>query len=489
MNDEQIVEYLRSRGQATPPLDFGTFVMTAIDSAPPARSAFIRFLPAFVAVGAAAVLMVVAFLLGQGREVGPAPSALASPSASADEVTLAELDAAVTGAVEALAASGGVQGRHVYTIEHYIASATWFDWRPNGDQVVVEMQDIDVSAPWWTDPDGQPLSVGERIETNISVVVGGSWYISRDDGWTVALDEGRPLTYGIGMLTGDMPAVAGIPPNADATVSRDDLQDGGEVWTLEFEGEEGTVTVEWRMDAEARLVSYAVQGAGVAMTPGVNLGTASTRAVIEFTPLAGPEPIAAPDLAIRPDPAFFGFPDDFPLAPSASEPAPEPVAAVQLAECIDPTGTYRVALPEGWWTNPTFDHPLMGEQPACHFFGPAAFEPAGGDPDNVVPPGVSFTISFLDGGCIGFINPELSQRELEIDGWPATATEFAQGKEEANPPGHLQYVINLRPGVDCEAGGAFIVARTAVEMEGDYEANKAILDEVMASMEITFEGP
>lgn len=484
MNDQQIMEYLRSRAQVTPPLDFSRSVMGAVEAAPPSRSTFGRFFPAFAAIGVAAILVALALILDPTRDVGPAPSASVPPSFAADEAGLAELEAAVTGAIDALSASGGVQGTHLFTIEHYLASATWFDWRPNGDQVIVERQDVDVSAPWWTDPDGRPLSVGERVETTVSVITEGSYFFSRDDGWTAALDEERPpLTYGVGMLTGDMPAVAGLPPNADVTISHDDLQDGGEVWVLSFERDGGSARVEWRIDAEGRLVLYAVQGAGLAMTPGVDLGNASTRAVIEFTPLEDPAPIMAPNLSAAPDPAFFGLPEDFPMA----TPAPEPAGAVQVAECADPTGTFQVTLPEGWWTNETVQHPALGELAACRFFAPEQFDPLATTPDNVIPGGVSLTIDYLQ-DCIGSFNTVLEEREVEVDGWRGTATEFAQGEGESEAPGTYEYQISLAPEAPCETGAAFIVGRTSVAMAGDYEANKLILDEVMASMRITVDG-
>jgi len=55
MNDDQIVEYLRSRGRGEPPLDLVSSVMDAVDRAPQRRSWFAAFVPALAAAGAVAV--------------------------------------------------------------------------------------------------------------------------------------------------------------------------------------------------------------------------------------------------------------------------------------------------------------------------------------------------------------------------------------------------------------------------------------------------
>src|SRR5688500_15041335 len=108
--------------------------MTAVDAAPAGRASFSWFLPAVVAAGVIAAVVVLALALGPRPDVGPGPSQSPTPSAGA---TVEELRAVVTGATERLAESAGVQGVQTGWIKEYLASATWFDWRPNGDQVVV----------------------------------------------------------------------------------------------------------------------------------------------------------------------------------------------------------------------------------------------------------------------------------------------------------------------------------------------------------------
>jgi len=88
MNDDQIVEYLRSRGRGEPPLDLVSSVMDAVDRAPQRRSWFAAFVPALAAAGAVAVILAVAVLIGQdgppsGSTQSPTQEPSSSPSPSA----------------------------------------------------------------------------------------------------------------------------------------------------------------------------------------------------------------------------------------------------------------------------------------------------------------------------------------------------------------------------------------------------------------------
>ncbi len=105
--------------------------------------------------------------------------------------------------------------------------------------------------------------------------------------------------------------------------------------------------------------------------------------------------------------------------------------------------------------------------------------------DDPAPVGVALTITYLDGGCVAYISPVLETRVVTVDGREATVVELAQGTEETDPPGTYQYEIELTPATACESEGETIVARTSVDLAGTYEDNKAVLDEIMRTMEIT----
>lgn len=333
MSERVVIDYLRARSQVEPPPGFVHSVMAAIDEAPPARSRFSAFLPAAAVAGVVGVIAVTVLLLGRGPNVGPSPSQSAVPSATS--ATFAELEAAVTTATERLA-EGAVQGRQTFHIEGYLASAAWFDWRPSGDHVVIVREDIDVSAPWWADPDGEPLTVGERVDTRIAVVVDGAMYRSENGAWVIEDPPRGPLTWGIGMLSGEIPATGAPEPDADVQITRRDLDDGGELWTLELVEDDDSVSAEWLIGTDGVLDAYTangpqltIGGVDVRLTPDQGRPTGGARSVFEFTPVDDPQPIAVPDPDGAPDPADLGLPADFPLAP------PVPEAQIDYREYIE----------------------------------------------------------------------------------------------------------------------------------------------------------
>ena len=310
MNDERILDYLRSRGHSRPPANLVASVMAAIDAQPMPRNRFGAFVPAMVAVGVIAVVAGLAVLLGPGRNVGPAPTPAATPTP--EVTTLAQLEAAVRTGITRLTQSDAVRGQVLFSVEGYLASATWFDWRPSGDEVAITREDVDVSARWWSEVDGRPLSVGERIETMISVIVDGHYYVARDEGWIAPLERPRgPLTYAGGILSGDVPTTGGIPRGAGVAVTRRHVAGGGSEWILA--SDDGAAVVEWHIGPDGTLAAYRVE-ADNGLAGSAQFAGASTVGVIEFAPQADPEPIRTPDLDAAPDPSAYGLPDDFPLA-------------------------------------------------------------------------------------------------------------------------------------------------------------------------------
>jgi hypothetical protein len=161
------------------------------------------------------------------------------------------------------------------------------------------------------------------------------------------------------------------------------------------------------------------------------------------------------------------------------------VPAVEVATCEHSTGAYQVVLPEGWWTNPEFEDDELGVVAACRFFGRAEFDVATGNRERPVPDGTAIWIDYLENSCIGYINPILSSRETTVDGFAATVSELAFGKEETNPPHAYEYVVKLTPDVECESGADYIYAVTTRDLAGDYEENKALLDRMMETIEVS----
>ena len=207
--------------------------MTAIDEAPPARSSFAAFLPAIAIAGAVAVIVALALILGQGPNIGPNPTDSIEPVPSA--ATVEELRGAVESGIEVLREAPGVEGVATASVLGELSGATWFSWRPNGDQIVIARSDVDVEqTAWWLEPGGQPQARGENVTTTIHVLVGDEYFRAEGAAWVVQDREEPPPNAVIamtGILDGEPIAVEGFIGNlsGEATVARaagrrDDLE-------------------------------------------------------------------------------------------------------------------------------------------------------------------------------------------------------------------------------------------------------------------------
>ena len=90
-----------------------------------------------------------------------------------------------------------------------LSSATWFSWRPSGDQIVITRTDVDVAETgWWLDPDGQPPARGENVTTSIHVLVGDESYVADADAdaWVAGSRDDAPpvVTIPTGILDGEV---------------------------------------------------------------------------------------------------------------------------------------------------------------------------------------------------------------------------------------------------------------------------------------------
>jgi hypothetical protein len=329
MNDRQIIEYLRARGQVSPPVDLTRSVMAALESAPAGRARFSAYLPASVAVGAAAAVAALALLLGTGRDMGPAPNSSATPSASVSAVTIDDLGVALLDAVDVLREAPGVEGRQQAEIDGTIGSATWFEWRPNGDQVIVQRQDLDVTETgWWMVPDGAPATTGQRISTNIQVVIGDELFFTNEAGdWQVAAnDDGFPQgAIGPAMLDGSVlpwrpldALVSSLPDPSEARIERDDLSGGVVEWELEVPWMGAPLIQRWTIGpgGELRSWTYEREDRSVDLEGGFDANT--THGWLEYTITDG-DPIERPDVDADPDAAAVGAPADLPLQPPPSD--------------------------------------------------------------------------------------------------------------------------------------------------------------------------
>lgn len=327
MTDDRIIEYVRARGRERPPDGFVSSVMAAIDDPVPSRSRFAAWSSTAALATGVAVIAAVALLMGQDPNVGPGPSPATSsptPSASA-EPTIDDLGVALFDAVDVLRAAPGVEGRQQVEIAGTIGSVTWFDWRPNGDQVIVQRQDLDVTETgWWMVPDGAPPTTGQRIYTRIEAKVGDELFFTNEAGdWEVAArGDGFPQgAIGPAILDGSIlpwrpldALVSSLPDPSEARIEREDLSDGGVEWELEFEWMGAPLIQRWTIGPGGELRSWTFEREDPSVDSEGDFNANATHGWLQYTITDG-DPIEPPNVEDDPSAASVGAPPDLPLEP------------------------------------------------------------------------------------------------------------------------------------------------------------------------------
>ena len=187
-------------------------------------------------------------------------------------------------------------------------------------------------------------------------------------------------------------------------------------------------------------------------------------ASLEVKPTASPS--AEPAAAVSPS-ASLGR---FPVRESA-----EADALFRRADtCTNSTIGYRVTFPDEWYTNTA-----IGEQAACTWFTPDFFEV---DAPGEMPEEVWISIALIE-SIVGYnmLTPAESGGEVEVDGYAAHWTEYRNLEDIDDSDSTdlaYHYVIPL------DRAGPTLVAATDNHMAADYELAKAVLDRMMASMEL-----
>jgi hypothetical protein len=133
-------------------------------------------------------------------------------------------------------------------------------------------------------------------------------------------------------------------------------------------------------------------------------------------------------------------------------------------DCENLEHGYRVEFPEEWYTNTE-----IGEVPPCVWFSPTFYEV---DDPAQVPAEIAIRIDHLEGD-FGYFEEPVRREEVIVGGTQeAVRLEFEDS---------YVYVVQLGP---TPEEGPNLVARTDTDMGGDFELNMAVLDRIMASMEL-----
>jgi len=191
---------------------------------------------------------------------------------------------------------------------------------------------------------------------------------------------------------------------------------------------------------------------------------------------ASPKPSATQEATAEPSETESAQPSAAPSAsadPTAFTVAPNPEAdALFLTrdQCENAADGYRIELPDAWYTNTG-----IGEVGPCSWFSPTTFEV---DDPSAVPAEIAITIELVEGDS-GSVSEDVISRETGIVGRTQEAVRVEWGSSD----GGRRYVYQIQLGPTPEEGPN-IVAMTSTEMGGDYELNKAVLDRIIATMEL-----
>lgn len=138
---------------------------------------------------------------------------------------------------------------------------------------------------------------------------------------------------------------------------------------------------------------------------------------------------------------------------------------------------WSVSYPPDWSVHPP--DPAR-DLAACALFAQEAFQAT--PEDDWGWSGAQIVLG-LEAGCRGSFEVVTSEEESEIEGFPAWRRSLRDGHGDEGPATAYEYFINLSPGAECEAGRWFY-GRTEADDPGDFEVNRAVLDEMIATLHL-----
>jgi hypothetical protein len=178
----------------------------------------------------------------------------------------------------------------------------------------------------------------------------------------------------------------------------------------------------------------------------------------------------------------FGSSSSATLTPTASqstsvEPTASSSSPITTFQCENSVEGYAVQVPQDWFANPAITAPSGGDDvPACRYFAPAEFEVT---PNAGLPPTVAIGFQLVE--SIGAADgTELSSTETTIDGHDALYREVAvTGAGPFLPAGTLEYEYYIS--LD---DGTYLRISTDSSRDGDYKDHKAVMDQMMTTLDI-----
>ena len=222
----------------------------------------------------------------------------------------------------------------------------------------------------------------------------------------------------------------------------------------------------------------ASRAAGGMLAVSLMLGACSAEPTATASPAASLTPTPTPEVTLAPTAPADKSPPPSPI-PS---PTPFPVGESEGADslfsrsdtCTNPEIGYTVNFPDDWYTNTEIEG-----QAACSWFTPDFFEV---DVPGQMPEEIWISVGLVQGN-VGYnmLTPVESSEDIEIGGYAGHRAEYRVLEDVTDTSSddlNYQYVVPFDP------AGPTLVAATDVDMADDYELAKAVLDRIMASMEL-----
>ncbi|MGH2450175.1 MAG: hypothetical protein ACRDGE_02670 [Candidatus Limnocylindria bacterium] len=162
-----------------------------------------------------------------------------------------------------------------------------------------------------------------------------------------------------------------------------------------------------------------------------------------------------------------------PIAVPPGSPTPRAVPSIAMGEeCRSAEGGYAIRAPAGWWTNAPED------APPCSYFHPEEFE---------IGPGVELRAAVrVSMAAFPFEQASsteglrvLSEERLTVAGRPALRREAEAVGDPLVPAGTRVYTYYVEA-----APGRTLIAATSQLAEADYEGTRAVLDAMMATLQL-----
>jgi hypothetical protein len=193
-----------------------------------------------------------------------------------------------------------------------------------------------------------------------------------------------------------------------------------------------------------------------------------------------------PDATESPSAFASETPATIPPTPSETPSSPSPSAArLPVGQrCTNEVLGYEVSYPADWYANAEIEQEFGDPIPACTYF---SSQPMGIAPNAGLPPVVAISFELWTGVPPASEGWEVvSREETSVAELPAVVTELEQTSDAGAP---FSAAGDRTYGYEVELpDGSVLTASTGTTANGDYAEHRDVLDQMMATVELTGDG-